>query len=98
LIDLIYPPKKFALYKKHKPKYLQMSQKKSMTKPDMSFKLIGHNEPINSVAFSSNQTQIVSSSNDMNLYLWNIKKNKKPHKLSGHKSAITEVPQPKTLL
>jgi WD40 repeat protein len=62
-----------------------------MTKPDMSFKLIGHNEPINSVAFSSNQTQIVSSSNDMNLYLWNLKKNKKPHKLSGHKSAITEV-------
>ena len=68
-----------------------MSQKTSALKPDMSYKLVGHNEPINSVAFSTNQAQIISSSNDQKLYLWNLKKNKKPVKLSGHKSAITEV-------
>lgn len=70
-----------------------MSAKKNQSiRPEMVFKLNGHNEAIQSLCFSTSQQQLVSCSSDHKLYLWDLKqKVKKPNKLEGHKSPITEV-------
>ena len=70
-----------------------MSSKKNQSiRPEMIYKLCGHNEAINSLSFSTNQQQLISCSSDHKLYLWDLKqKVKKANKLEGHKSPITEV-------
>ena len=60
--------------------------------PEISQQLVGHNEAIQSLSFNSNSEQVISCSNDCKLYLWNTKNpKKKPHRLEGHKAAITQV-------
>jgi WD40 repeat protein len=53
--------------------------------------LEGHTEPIRSVAFSSDGSQIISGSDDNTVRVWDAVSGEAKHTLSGHTSLITSV-------
>ncbi|XP_012523864.1 POC1 centriolar protein homolog A isoform X2 [Monomorium pharaonis] len=68
-----------------------MENKKISNDPTYEKNFIGHTDVITALSFHPNTDQLISSSHDKKIILWNLTKKKSAYKFMGHKESVLDV-------